>query len=94
MIDFLDHIVRNEGDIKFQELKTMITSIFTEVGNEFTVLINANRSANQHSVSSFNGIGSDYSSGLLFRQKQCSICHKNLDDGLKTAQQLDEMMLQ
>jgi hypothetical protein len=91
MNDFLDHIVRNESDIMFIVLNTMITSIFAETSIEFTVLVNANRSANQLSISSFDNIGLDVSHGLLFRQKQCSICHKNLDEDVKAAQKRDEM---
>lgn len=81
--EFLDHIVKNEENIRFKELKDMIISIFTETAIEFTVLINANRSANQLSISSFDKIGNQVSSGILFRQRQCKLCMKYLDEDLK-----------
>ena len=45
--EFLKHMVRNDGNIKFSELSDMINSIFLEVNSEQIVLTNANRSAQQ-----------------------------------------------
>jgi hypothetical protein len=45
--EFLKHMVRNDGNIKFNELSDMISSIFVEVNSECIVLTNANRSAQQ-----------------------------------------------
>ena len=43
--DFLDHIVKNDENIIYSELREMILSIFGEINSECVVLLNANRSA-------------------------------------------------
>lgn len=67
--DFLDHIVRHDENIQFTELRDMIFSIFTETSSECLVLTNANRSANQYTLSSFARANQELSSGILFRYR-------------------------
>ena len=78
--EFLDHIVQNNNNIQFIEFRDLIMSIFGETAIEFTVLLNANRSANQHSIASFENIGSDLNMGLLYRYRKCKICSRYLDE--------------
>ena len=45
---FLEHIVRQDSNLEFLELKDMILSVFTEASSEFEVLLNARKSAETH----------------------------------------------
>lgn len=43
--DFLNHIVKKDENLKYEELTNMIHSIFSEKTSECVVLANANKSA-------------------------------------------------
>ena len=82
--DFLDHIVKHDENIIFEELREMIISIFNEIKGECVVLQNANRSAQKQIVSTFANFGYEYSLGILFRYRQCNVCNKYLDEAVKS----------
>jgi hypothetical protein len=85
-------MVRNDQNIKFSELSDMIASIFTEVNSESIVLTNANRSAQQQIISSFANCHLEYSTGILFRYRQCNICKCFLDEEVKSNAKKAEIM--
>lgn len=78
--EFLDHMVNKDHEILFKELRDMIVTIFSETSIENQVLMNANRSANQLSIASFDNIGQDVSMGLPFQYRRCLICRRFLDE--------------
>lgn len=90
--EFLKHMVRNDENIKYSELSDMISSIFLEVNSECVVLTNANRSAQQHIISSFANCHLEYSTGILFRYRQCNICKQFLDEEVKSNAKKAEIM--
>ena len=51
--DFLDHIVKNDEDIRYKELSDMIMTIFGEVSNDCLVLQKANLGAQKQILASF-----------------------------------------
>jgi len=67
--DFLNHIVKKDENLKYEELTNMIHSIFSEKNSECVVLVNANKSAKQQIISQFNSASNDYSTGILFRYR-------------------------
>lgn len=78
--EFLDHIVTNDQEIMFKELRDMILLIFGETANEHAVLLNATRTANQQDIASFELIGQDVSHGLHFDYRRCLICKRFVDE--------------
>jgi len=47
---------------------------------EFTVLNNAKRAAKALSLTTHDSIDYHQKKGILFRYRQCNVCHKFLDD--------------
>jgi hypothetical protein len=78
--EFLDHIVHENKNIQYKELREMILTIFTETSLEYEMLKNSNKSAQALSTSEFDHIDRSRSSGLLFRFRQCGVCKKMLDE--------------
>ena len=69
----------------------MIFSIFTETSSECLVLTNANRSANQYTLSSFARANQELSSGILFRYRECNVCNKYLDEIVNQLKKKNEL---
>ena len=90
--EFLKHMVRNDENIKYSELSDMICSIFNEVNSESVVLINAYRAAQQQIITSSANCHLEYSTGILFRYRQCNICKQFLDEEVKSNAKKAEIM--
>lgn len=79
----MDHIVKNDEDIRYKELSDMIMTIFGEVSNDCLVLHKANLGAQKQILASFQNCGMDYSTGILFNYRLCNKCKRLLDEEVK-----------
>lgn len=79
----MDHIVKNDEDIRYKELRDMIMTIFGEVANDSLVLQKANRGAQKQILASFQNCGMDHSTGILFNYRLCNKCKRHLDEEVK-----------